>query len=38
MGMDDTVTPTPEDFAAMVRSELAYFGKVVKEAGIKLTE
>jgi len=38
MGMDDTVTPTPEDFAAMVRSELAYFGKLVKEAGIKLTE
>jgi tripartite-type tricarboxylate transporter receptor subunit TctC len=38
MGMDDTVTPTPEDFAAMVRSELAYFAKLVKEAGIKLTE
>jgi tripartite-type tricarboxylate transporter receptor subunit TctC len=38
MGMDDTVTPTPEDFAAMVRSELAYFAKLVKDAGIKLTE
>jgi tripartite-type tricarboxylate transporter receptor subunit TctC len=38
MGMDDTVTTTPEDFAAMVRSELDYFGKLVKEAGIKLTE
>jgi tripartite-type tricarboxylate transporter receptor subunit TctC len=38
MGMDDTVTPTPEDFAAMVRSELEYFAKLVKEAGIKLTE
>ena len=38
MGVDDTVKPTPEDFTAMVRSELAYFGKLVKEAGIKLTE
>jgi tripartite-type tricarboxylate transporter receptor subunit TctC len=38
MGMDESVTPTPEDFAAMVRSELDYFGKLVKEAGIKLTE
>jgi len=38
MGMDDTVTPTPEDFAAMVRSELDYFGKLMKEAGIKLKE
>jgi len=38
MGMDDSVTPTPEAFAAMVRSELDYFGKLVKEAGIKLTE
>ena len=33
-----TVTPTPEDFAAMVRSELDYFGKLIKQAGIKLTE
>jgi len=38
MGADDSVTPTPEDFAAMVRSELDYFAKLVKEAGIKLTE
>ena len=38
MGMDDSVTPTPEDFAAMVRSELDYFGKLVKQAGITLTE
>jgi tripartite-type tricarboxylate transporter receptor subunit TctC len=38
MGMDDSITPTPEDFAAMVRSELDYFAKLVKEAGIKLTE
>jgi tripartite-type tricarboxylate transporter receptor subunit TctC len=38
MGMDDSITPTPEDFAAMVRSELEYFAKLVKEAGIKLTE
>jgi tripartite-type tricarboxylate transporter receptor subunit TctC len=38
MGMDDSVTRTPEEFAAMVRSELDYFGKLVKEAGIKLTE
>jgi tripartite-type tricarboxylate transporter receptor subunit TctC len=38
MGVDDSVTPTPEDFAAMVRSELDYFAKIVKEAGITLTE
>jgi hypothetical protein len=38
MGMDDSITPTPDDFAAMVRSELDYFAKLVKEAGIKLTE
>jgi tripartite-type tricarboxylate transporter receptor subunit TctC len=38
MGMDDSVTPTPEAFSAMVRSELDYFGKLIKQAGIKLTE
>jgi len=38
MGVDDSVTPTPEDFAAMVRSELDYFARLVKEAGIKLSE
>ena len=38
MGMDESVTRTPEAFTAMVRSELDYFGKLVKQAGIKLTE
>ena len=38
MGMDDSVTPTPEAFSAMVLSELDYFGKLIKQAGIKLTE
>ncbi len=36
MGMDDTVTRSPEDFAALVRSDIAKFAKLVKEAGIKL--
>jgi tripartite-type tricarboxylate transporter receptor subunit TctC len=36
MGMDETVTRTPEEFAALVQSEIAHFAKVVKEAGIKL--
>jgi tripartite-type tricarboxylate transporter receptor subunit TctC len=38
MGVDETVTRSPEEFAAMVRSELDYFARLVKEAGIKLTE
>jgi tripartite-type tricarboxylate transporter receptor subunit TctC len=36
MGIDDTVTRTPEDFAALVKSDLARFAKVVKDAGITL--
>ena len=38
MSADDTHTPTPEDFALLVRSDLAHFAKLLKEANIKLTE
>jgi tripartite-type tricarboxylate transporter receptor subunit TctC len=36
MGMDDTVTRSPEEFATLVRNDIAKFAKLVKEAGIKL--
>jgi tripartite-type tricarboxylate transporter receptor subunit TctC len=36
MGMDDSVTRTPEEFAALVRADIARFAKLVKEAGIKI--
>lgn len=36
MGADDTVTRTPEEFAALVRADIARFAKVVKEANIKI--
>jgi tripartite-type tricarboxylate transporter receptor subunit TctC len=36
MGVDDTMTRTPEEFAAVVKSDLARFAKVVKDAGITL--
>jgi tripartite-type tricarboxylate transporter receptor subunit TctC len=36
MGVDDTVTRTPDEFAALVRGDIAKFAKVVKDAGIKL--
>ena len=36
LGSDDTRTPTPEAFAALVKSELARFANVVKAAGIKI--
>jgi tripartite-type tricarboxylate transporter receptor subunit TctC len=29
---------TPAEFAALVRTELPAWGKVIKDAGIKLTE
>lgn len=34
-GADDTVTGTPEAFAAMVDSEIAKYAKVVKAAGVR---
>lgn len=36
MGADDSDTTTPEAFGALVRSDLARFSKVIKDAGIKL--
>ena len=36
LGSDDTRTPTPEAFAAMVKSELVRFSNVVKAAGIRI--
>ncbi len=36
LGSDDTRTPTPEVFAALVKSELVRFANVVKAAGIKI--
>jgi len=31
----DPVTNTPEEFAAYIRQEIAKWGKVIKDAGIK---
>jgi tripartite-type tricarboxylate transporter receptor subunit TctC len=36
IGVDDTVTRTPEEFAAIVRADTARYAKVVKDAGLKL--
>lgn len=36
LGADDARTDSPEAFAAMVRSDLARFAKVVKAAGIRI--
>ena len=36
MGMDDSVTRTPDEFAALVRNDIAKFAKLVKEANIKI--
>jgi tripartite-type tricarboxylate transporter receptor subunit TctC len=36
MGIDDTTTRTPEEFATLVRNDMARFSKVVKDAGVKL--
>jgi tripartite-type tricarboxylate transporter receptor subunit TctC len=36
LGADDTRTATPEAFAAMVKSELARFAKVIKAAGMRI--
>lgn len=36
MGFDDTVTRSPEEFSALVKSDLARFAKLVKETGITI--
>lgn len=36
IGADDTVTRTPEEFAAIVRADTARYARVVKEAGLKI--
>lgn len=36
MGVYDTVTPTPEEFASLVRDDIAKFAKLVKDANIKI--
>ena len=35
-GFDGTVTRTPEEFAAMVRADIARYAKLVKEAGLRI--
>jgi tripartite-type tricarboxylate transporter receptor subunit TctC len=36
VGVDDTITRTPEEFAAIVRADTARYAQVVKEAKLKL--
>ena len=36
IGVDDTVTRTPEEFAIIVRNDTARYAKVVKDAGLKI--
>jgi tripartite-type tricarboxylate transporter receptor subunit TctC len=36
MGADESVTRTPDEFAALVRADIARFAKLVKDAGIKI--
>ena len=36
IGVDDTVTRSPEEFAAIVRADTARYAKVVKDAGLKI--
>lgn len=36
IGVDDTVTRSPEEFAVLVRGDLARYAKVVKDAGLKI--
>ena len=36
IGADGTITRSPEEFAAIVRADAARYGKVVKDAGLKL--
>jgi tripartite-type tricarboxylate transporter receptor subunit TctC len=35
-GADGTVTRTPEEFAAIVRADVARYAKIIKEAGLKI--
>lgn len=36
IGVDDTVTRSPEEFAAIVRADTVRYAKVVKDAGLKI--
>ncbi len=36
IGVDDTVTRSPEEFAALVRADTARYAKVVKETGVRI--
>lgn len=36
MGVDGTETRTPQEFAALVRSDTERFGKLVKAAGVRV--
>jgi tripartite-type tricarboxylate transporter receptor subunit TctC len=36
MGADGTITRTPEEFSTLVRSDLARFAKLIKDAGITI--
>jgi tripartite-type tricarboxylate transporter receptor subunit TctC len=36
IGADDTLTRTPEEFAAIVRADTARYAKIIKDAGLKL--
>ena len=36
IGVDDTVTRSPEEFAALVRADIARYAKVVKETGVHI--
>ncbi len=35
-GADGTITRTPEEFAAMVRADIARYAKIIKDAGLKI--
>jgi tripartite-type tricarboxylate transporter receptor subunit TctC len=36
IGVDETVTRSPEEFAAIVRADTARYAKVIKDAGLKI--
>jgi tripartite-type tricarboxylate transporter receptor subunit TctC len=36
IGVDDTVTRSPEEFAALVRADIARYAKIVKETGVHI--
>ena len=35
-GADGTLTRTPEEFAAMLRADVARYAKIIKETGLKI--